>query len=92
MNKWINEQILSSLDKEKADLLRNVVLQTQGKQNKAVLPILTKLVSEAKKKKITFNSSEIELIFQLMKADKTENEKKQIDRMIQMVQNIVNKD
>ena len=92
MNKWINEQILSSLDKEKADLLRNVVLQTQGKQNIAVLPILTKLVSEAKKKKITFNSSEIELIFQLMKADKTENEKKQIDRMIQMVQNIVNKD
>lgn len=91
MNKWVNDQMLSMLDKEKADLIKEVISQTQGKNNKAVLPVLTKLVSDAKKKNISFTPSEIELIFELMKMHKTEKEKKQIDRMIQMVQNIVNK-
>ena len=91
MSKWMNEQILSELDKEKADLIRKVILQTQGKNNKAVLPVLTGLVSDAKKKNINFTPTEIDLIFRLMKANKTENEKKQIDRMIQMVQNIISK-
>lgn len=91
MSKWMNEQILSELDREKADLIRKVIVQTHGKNNTAVLPVLTRLVSEAKKKNINFNPEEIDLIFRLMKANKTENEKKQIDRMIQMVQNIINK-
>ncbi|MGN0405389.1 MAG: hypothetical protein ACI4F1_09215 [Bariatricus sp.] len=77
---------MKKLDPVKLELIRTAAMQTQGKSGKALVPVMMTLITGANKKGIQFTQEEITLILDLLKEGKSQEERMQIDRMVQMVQ------
>lgn len=89
MEKWMNHPDLKNLDPIKMELLKKAHQQTAGKSGKDLAPIMMALITSANQKGIRFSSAEISLIMGLLKEGKSEEEQKQMDQTIQMVQNFM---
>ncbi len=82
---WLKNPMLENMDPMKVELIKTASAQTAGKSGRALAPVLMSLITNANKKGIQFSSDEISLILELMKEGKTQKEKEQIDRTIQML-------
>lgn len=85
MNEWMNSPLLKDMDPLKLELIQRAAAQTTGKSGKELAPIMLALITGANKKGIQFSSEEISLILGLLKEGKSKEEQAQIDRTIQMV-------
>ena len=73
---WLNDPMLKNMDPIKVELIKTAAAQTSGKSGRALAPVLMTLIS---------------LILELIKEGKTQKEKEQIDRTIQMVMSMLKK-
>ena len=87
---WLNDPMLKNMDPIKVELIKTAAAQTSGKSG-ALAPVLMTLITNANKKGIRFSPDEISLILELIKEGKTQKEKEQIDRTIQMVMSMLKK-
>lgn len=85
---WMNHPALQKLDPVKLNLIRTARANAGSKTGKDLVPVMFALISTAGKKGIRFTPEEFSLILDLLKEGKTEEEKKQIDQMVQMVKNL----
>ena len=88
---WLNDPMLKNMDPIKVELIKTAAAQTFGKSGRALAPVLMTLITNANKKGIRFSPDEISLILELIKEGKTQKEKEQIDRTIQMVISMLKK-
>lgn len=88
---WLNDPMLKNMDPIKVELIKTAAAQTSGKSDRALAPVLMTLITNANKKGIRFSPDEISLILELIKEGKTQKEKEQIDRTIQMVMSMLKK-
>lgn len=91
MNEWMNNPLLKDMDPLKLELIQRAAAQTAGKSGKDLAPIMLALITGANKKGIQFSSDEISLILGLLKEGKSKEEQAQIDRTIQMVNMMIQK-
>ena len=82
---WLNDPMLKNMDPIKVELISVI------KSGRALAPVLMTLITNANKKGIRFSPDEISLILELIKEGKTQKEKEQIDRTIQMVMSMLKK-
>lgn len=68
------------------ELFKMAAKQTEGKTGKALAPVMMSLITGANKKGIKFTPDEISLILEIIKEGKSDSEKKQIDQMVNMIQ------
>lgn len=85
MNEWLNNPEMKKIDPVKLELIKTVLMQTQGKSGKALVPVMMTLITGANKKGIQFTPEEISLILDILKEGKTKEEQMQIDQMVQMI-------
>lgn len=83
---------MKNLDPVKLELIRNVLLKTNGKNGTSLLPVLMSLITGANRQGIHFTNEEISLILDLMKEGKAPEEKARIDQMVQMVQTVMKRE
>ena len=88
---WLNDPMLKNMDPIKVELIKTAAAPTSGKSGRALAPVLMTLITNANKKGIRFSPDEISLILELIKEGKTQKEKEQIDRTIQMVMSMLKK-
>ena len=88
---WLNDPRLINMDPIKLELFKTAANQTAGKSGKSLAPIMMSLVTSANKKGVKFTPDEISLILSLMKEGKPASEQAQIDKMVQMVSNMMKK-
>ena len=88
---WLNDPMLKNMDPIKVELIKTAAAQTSGKSGRALASVLMTLITNANKKGIRFSPDEISLILELIKEGKTQKEKEQIDRTIQMVMSMLKK-
>lgn len=91
MNEWMNNPLLKDMDPLKLELIQRAAAQTAGKSGKDLVPVMMALITGASKKGIRFSSDEVSLILSLLKEGKSKEEQAQIDRTIQMVNTLINK-
>lgn len=82
---------MANIDPLKLELIKNAAQQTRGKSGKSLAPVMMALITNANKQGIQFTPDEISLVLEVLKDGKTPEEKKQIDRMVQMVQSMQKK-
>ena len=88
---WMDHPAMKHIDPVKLELIKTAAAQTSGKSGRALAPVLMTLITNANKKGIRFSPDEISLILELIKEGKTQKEKEQIDRTIQMVMSMLKK-
>lgn len=88
MMDWLNDPALENMDPLKKELFRKAASQLQGKSGNSMASTLMTLITSANRRGIKFTSEEISLILNIMKQGKTQQEKQQIDQMVQMVTNM----
>ncbi len=91
MNEWMNHPAMQNLDPAKLELIKIAAIQTAGKSNNELPPVMMALIHAANKKGISFTEEEFDLIMEIMKDGKSEEEQKQIDHTIQMVRSVLKK-
>lgn len=91
MNEWMNHPLLKNINPVKYNLIQMAATKTAGKSGKELMPIMMALITSANKQGIHFTPDEITLILDIIKEDKTPEEKAQIDSTIQMVKTILSK-
>ncbi|MCI8834234.1 MAG: hypothetical protein HFH24_02475 [Ruminococcus sp.] len=91
MNEWINNPLLKNIDPIKLELIQKAAGQVSGKSGKDLAPIMLALITSANRQGIQFSQNEISLILEILKEGKSEEEQAQIDKTIQMVNLLVQK-
>lgn len=76
---------LKNISPEKLALLMELSSNSNGKSAKDLLPILLAATSTAKEKGIEFNTSEKEMIVEVLKQQMSPNEQKRADMIINMM-------
>lgn len=89
MNEWINNPLLKNIDPIKLDLIQKAAGQVSGKSGKDLAPIMLALITSANRQGIQFSQDEISLILEILKEGKSPEEQAQIDRTIQMVNTLI---
>ena len=91
MNEWMNHPKMQNMDPIKLELIKMAAAQTAGKSGKDLAPILFALITNAGKHNIQFSPEEITLILDLLKEGKSDAEKAQIDRTVNMAASMLKK-
>ena len=91
MNEWMNHPKMQNMDPIKLELIKMAAAQTAGKSGKDLAPILFALITNAGKHNIQFSPEEITLILDLLKEGKSDAEKAQINRTVNMAASMLKK-
>ena len=91
METWMNHPAMSTLDPAKLELIKMAAKQTQGKTGKSLASVLLSLIVGANKQGLRFTAAETDLILEILKEGKSEQERKQIDHMVSSVQQTMQK-
>lgn len=81
----LNNPNLKNINPEKLALLKELSSNANGKTAKELLPILMAATSTAKEKGIEFNTSEKDLIIDVLKQQMTPEEQKKADMLLKML-------
>nr|WP_317282342.1 hypothetical protein [uncultured Sellimonas sp.] len=87
----MNHPQMKNLDPIKLELIKTAYEKTRGKSGKSLAPVMMSLIAYAGQNNIRFSSDEINLILDILKEGKTEDEKKQIDQMAAFIRATINK-
>ncbi len=88
---WLNDPSLKNMDPVKKELFQHAANQVEGKHGNSMASTLMNLILSANKKGVRFSQEEITLILNIMKRDKSPQEKAQIDHMVHTVTNMTHK-
>lgn len=88
---WLNDPRLKDMSPLKVEFMRTAAAETSGKSGNALVPVLMALITNANRNGIQFSQNEFSLILEIMKEGKTTREKEQIDRTIQLLKTMTEK-
>ena len=91
MNEWMNQPDMQNIDPMKMELIRTAAEKTQGKNGKALAPVMMALITNANKKGIQFTPDEFSLVLSVLKDGKSKEEQDQIEGMVRMVSSYMKK-
>ena len=74
-----HDQRTQNIAPAKLKLLLNLAEQTEGKSQKEAMPVIMGAIASANRQRLNFTKDEFDLIFQIMKEGKSEEEKRQMD-------------
>ena len=86
---WKNHPALAGMDPRKVFLLTKISEKIEGKSEQDILPILMAAMSSARKQNISFTPSEFEILFSILKEEKSEEEVRRINQTIDFARNIL---
>lgn len=85
MAKWENDPLLSSIDPAKLAMLQSFINQGNNKSQNDILPLLMKAASSSKKQGMQFSPEETQLMIQVLKKGKSQQEIEKMDRIIALM-------
>lgn len=88
---WKNDPRLNQISPEKLNMLTNIVQNSKGLPNEALIPFFLNQTAAAGSKGINFSDAETELIIEVLKAGMTPEQIKQIDLVKKLSVMIANK-
>lgn len=83
-NILLNNDSLKDISKDKLQFLLDFASKNKGKNPKDMLPLFLAASSTAKKKGVSFNSSETDLILEIMKQNMSLEEQKKLETILSM--------
>lgn len=83
-SQWMDDPRISSVPKEKLIFLQKMFFESKKLSQKELLPFLMALAGRAKKEKISFEQTEVDMILAVIKENSSEEECKKIDRALKM--------
>ena len=79
---WFHDPRISNISPAKLSLLLKLAEQMEGKTQKEIMPIVFGAVASASRQKLQFTPDEFQLIFDIMKEGKSEEEINQMDQTL----------
>lgn len=81
---WMNDPRIASIPKNKLDFLQKMFFESKGLSQKELMPFLIALAGRAKKEKISFEQSEVDVILSVIKENSSSGECKKIDQTLRL--------
>ena len=81
---WMNDERIASIPKEKLDFLQTMFFESKNLSQKELMPFLMALAGRAKKEKISFEQSEVDLILSVIREHSSPEECKKIDQTLKL--------
>ena len=81
---WMADERISSIPKEKLNFLQKMFFESRNLSQKELMPFLMALAGRAKKEKISFEQSEVDLILSVIRDHATPEECKKIDQTLKL--------
>lgn len=78
---WMKNPSLGGIDPAKLQMLASMAEQAQGKKQNEMLPFLMAAASQSRSSNMTFDSSEVDTIINVMKIGKSPQEIQKIDKI-----------
>lgn len=86
---WFEDPRIKDIAPAKLSLLLKLAEQIEGKNQKQVMPILFGAMASANRQNLQFTQEEFQLIFEIMKEGKSDEEKKQMDATLAKAQRMM---
>lgn len=86
---WFQDPRMKDISPEKLTFLLNLARQIEGKNQKQAMPVLMGAVASASRQNLQFTPEEFQLIFEIMKEGKSEDEKKKMDEMLKKARGVM---
>ena len=84
-NDWMNHPNLAGMDKSKLEMLQNLANQGSQKSQSDLMPFLLAAANQGKSNGLSFSSSEISTIIEVLKAGKSPQEAAKLDRIVSLM-------
>ena len=81
MQDWMKDPSLSGIDPAKLAMLQSFDSQGAGKTQNDILPLMMTAAASSKKKGLQFTQNEIDMIINVMKSGKSQQDIARIDKM-----------
>ena len=81
---WMDDSRLSSIPKEKLLFLQKMFFESKTLSQKELMPFLMALAGRAKKEKITFEQTEVDVILSVIRENSSPEECKKIDQTLKL--------
>lgn len=85
---WTKNPSLGSIDPAKLQMLASLTEQAKGKKQNELLSFLMSASAQTQEKNLSFQSSEIDAVIDVMKEGKTPEEIQRIDRLIGLIRQL----
>lgn len=82
---WLNHPAMKDIDPVKLELIKTAAQQTAGKSGNSLAAVMMALITSAGKRGIQFTPEETSLILEILKEGRSDEEKNQIDTMVNLV-------
>lgn len=82
---WLNHPAMENIDPIKLELIKTAAQQTAGKSGNSLATVMMALITSAGKRGIHFTPEETSLILEILKEGRSDEEKRQIDNMVNLV-------
>lgn len=82
---WMNNPNLKNIDPAKLQMLMSMSEQTAGKSQNEMLPFLMSAATQSKEKGMTFSPDETDMIIEVLKMGKSQEEIAKIDKIRMMM-------
>lgn len=86
---WFQDPRIKDISPEKLTFLLNLARQIEGKNQKQAMPVLMGAVASASRQNLQFTPEEFQLIFEIMKEGKSEDEKRKMDEMLKKARGVM---
>lgn len=86
---WFQDPRIKEIAPAKLSLLLKLAEQIEGKNQKQAMPILFGAMASANRQNLQFTQEEFQLIFEIMKEGKSDEEKKQMDATLAKAQRMM---
>lgn len=82
---WMNNPSLSNIAPEKLQMLVTLAEQARGKNQNELLPFLMSAAAQSRSSNMSFDSSEMEAIIDVMKIGKSPQEIQRIEKLCTLI-------
>lgn len=80
--KWMSDPLVSHIDTQKLEFLGNLIDAGHGKSQKELMSHIMSIMAQAKKKNLSFTSSEVSTIITAIKKHSSPEELEKIDELM----------
>ncbi len=82
--KWMQDERLADIPKEKLDFLQSIFFESQNLSDKERLPFFLSLASKSRSKNISFSEEESSLIMEILKENSTPEDIEKMKKFMSM--------
>ena len=79
---WMSDPLVADIPQKKLEFLEQLYYNSQGKNQKDLMTFMMPMMKKAKKENLTFTPQEMNAAIAAIKKHSSEEEKKQIDKIL----------